>query len=108
MFLRCPIGQKEVPEPNVCENIDECLDNPCYNGICKDNLNGFVCECHPGWAGELCDIKTDAVVAYIGKGAILAIVISCLVLLGKYIFYYLSYSLFFYVLDKHCTIVSAM
>ena len=29
-----------------CElNIDECSPNPCINGVCRDGINGYVCEC---------------------------------------------------------------
>ena len=39
-----------------CEkNINECLGNPCINGICIDSLNGYECECHPGFFGLNCD-----------------------------------------------------
>ena len=39
-----------------CEkNINECLGNPCINGICIDSLNGYDCECHPGFFGLNCD-----------------------------------------------------
>lgn len=75
------MGQRQVPAPEVCVDINECEDHPCYNGRCVNHAYGFVCECDAGWAGELCDIRTDAVVAYIGRGAILAIGVSCLVLL---------------------------
>ena len=39
-----------------CEkNINECLGNPCINGICIDSLNGYDCKCHPGFFGLNCD-----------------------------------------------------
>ena len=35
-------------------NIDECASNPCYStgGNCTDGINGYVCNCNPGWTGK--------------------------------------------------------
>ena len=44
-----------------CEiNIDECLPNPCApNGECIDGVHGFICNCNPGFTGELCLTNID-------------------------------------------------
>ena len=43
-------------------DIDDCTPNPCLNGAtCEDLVNGFNCQCVPGFQGETCDdSKLDA------------------------------------------------
>lgn len=37
--------------------LDECSSNPCQNGgACKDLVNGYSCECLPGYVGTECEI----------------------------------------------------
>ena len=39
----------------LCEvDIDECEHNKCNadKSTCKDGINGYTCECLPGWTGE--------------------------------------------------------
>ena len=45
--------------PNCDVNINECLENPCVNGVCIDNLNGYKCECEQGYFGTNCDTKVS-------------------------------------------------
>ena len=41
-----------------CEtNINECINNPCVNGECKDEVNGYKCQCNSGFFGQNCDIS---------------------------------------------------
>lgn len=47
----------------LCNNIDECLDEPCaINADCEDNDGGFTCECQPGWGGDPYDIGCSDVI----------------------------------------------
>ena len=41
------------------EQIDECALNPCVNGTCHDKVNGFECECLPGFTGVKCEININ-------------------------------------------------
>ena len=47
-------------------DIDECVSNPCQNGgVCKDQINGFVCTCAGQFTGTLCEIgKMDRVLTW--------------------------------------------
>ena len=47
-------------------DIDECASNPCQNGgVCKDQINGFVCTCAGQFTGTLCEIgKMDRVLTW--------------------------------------------
>ena len=37
-------------------DIDDCSPNPCQNGgTCEDLVNGFNCQCVPGFVGKQCD-----------------------------------------------------
>ena len=44
------------PEQPGCEtDFDECEASPCVNGECVDIINGYICECAPGWTGTHCE-----------------------------------------------------
>nr|XP_026690776.1 sushi, von Willebrand factor type A, EGF and pentraxin domain-containing protein 1-like isoform X2 [Ciona intestinalis] len=52
---RCRPGFRNPPK---CEDIDECLSNPCQNGgICTNLLNGYRCNCLSSIAGPNCENK---------------------------------------------------
>lgn len=44
-----------------CEyDIDECGSNPCqHGGQCLDRLNGYTCQCLPGYTGTNCETNMD-------------------------------------------------
>ena len=44
---------------HVCfaANIDDCAEALCVNGVCVDRVNGYNCDCEPGWMGPACDGK---------------------------------------------------
>ncbi len=45
----------------LCEiDIDDCAGDPCLNGgTCADGVNGFSCNCAPGYDGDTCEIDID-------------------------------------------------
>lgn len=39
---------------------NRCWSNPCRNGaICHDKINGYDCECKPGYTGLNCEVDID-------------------------------------------------
>lgn len=57
------ISYRVVCEQNYfgdfCENLNECTANQISctgNGQCIDQENGFLCQCNPGFIGQLCQI----------------------------------------------------
>ena len=39
-------------------DINECSPNPCLNGAtCVDGINGYTCNCQPGYTGVNCQIS---------------------------------------------------
>ncbi|XP_071100587.1 uncharacterized protein [Haliotis cracherodii] len=45
--------------PSQCDAVDDCLDNPCGSHPCKDDLEGFTCDCQDSWTGVTCDVPPD-------------------------------------------------
>ena len=36
-------------------DIDECASDPCQNSVtCYDGMNGYTCDCLPGYTGPIC------------------------------------------------------
>ncbi|KAM9615892.1 sushi, nidogen and EGF-like domain-containing protein 1 isoform 5-T5 [Morphnus guianensis] len=47
-------------DPPECDEIDECLSQPCLNGgRCKDRIAEFLCLCEPGYTGHHCELDVD-------------------------------------------------
>ena len=34
---------------------DNCIDNPCVHGTCKDGDEDYTCICETKWGGKNCD-----------------------------------------------------
>ncbi len=46
---------KHVPLNFTIPDIDNCTPDPCQNGAtCQDQVNGYTCQCAPGYTGTNC------------------------------------------------------
>ncbi|XP_022531192.2 sushi, nidogen and EGF-like domain-containing protein 1 [Astyanax mexicanus] len=53
-------SQGSWSQPPVCEEINECLSQPCMNGgTCRDRVASFLCECESGFTGLRCQTDLD-------------------------------------------------
>ncbi|MGH0145357.1 UNVERIFIED_CONTAM: hypothetical protein FKN15_010963 [Acipenser sinensis] len=53
-------GQGSWSQPPVCEEINECLSQPCLNGgTCKDRVDTYLCACEEGFTGPNCQTELD-------------------------------------------------
>ncbi|XP_063951673.1 fibropellin-1-like [Lytechinus pictus] len=55
----CNAGYDSVGFGFTCFDIDECESSPCANGTCVDEVDGYTCDCTPGWTGKLCAQKDE-------------------------------------------------
>ncbi|XP_056020419.1 serine-rich adhesin for platelets-like isoform X3 [Ostrea edulis] len=48
-----------LQSPSLCDNIDQCIPNPCNGHRCQDKANGYKCLCSSGYHGENCQNQPD-------------------------------------------------
>ena len=72
--------------------INECLQHPCLNGgTCIDTEDGFKCDCKNGYTGNICNLLQEGQVLRLGTGALAAILICLLIILGESPFVYVPF-----------------
>ncbi|XP_061173454.1 sushi, von Willebrand factor type A, EGF and pentraxin domain-containing protein 1-like [Saccostrea echinata] len=53
-------GQKLlIHSPSVCDNVNQCIPNPCNDHECQDRVNSYKCLCTNGYHGENCQNPPD-------------------------------------------------
>uniref|UniRef100_A0A7N6BGB5 Sushi, nidogen and EGF-like domains 1 n=1 Tax=Anabas testudineus TaxID=64144 RepID=A0A7N6BGB5_ANATE len=52
--------QGEWSQPPLCEEINECLSQPCLNGgTCRNHVGSYQCKCSVGFSGNHCQTEQD-------------------------------------------------
>uniref|UniRef100_A0A3P8TUL4 Sushi, nidogen and EGF-like domain-containing protein 1 n=1 Tax=Amphiprion percula TaxID=161767 RepID=A0A3P8TUL4_AMPPE len=52
--------QGDWSQPPVCEEINECLTQPCFNGgTCRNKIGSYQCVCSEGFSGNRCQSEQD-------------------------------------------------
>ncbi|XP_069006982.1 sushi, nidogen and EGF-like domain-containing protein 1 isoform X4 [Embiotoca jacksoni] len=52
--------QGDWSQPPVCEEINECLSQPCLNGgTCRNKMGSYQCVCSDGFSGNRCQTVED-------------------------------------------------
>ena len=46
------VYSRHINENNL--DINECQPDPCVNGNCTDQINGYICTCNAGYSGKHC------------------------------------------------------
>lgn len=51
---------QQLSFPTSVSDGDQCVEQPCTNGTCKDDIGKFSCICNKGWEGVLCNYGNSA------------------------------------------------
>lgn len=83
---RCGEGKVPSPDNKGCVDRNECIDFPCLNGgrcINQDPKFRYRCICPDGFWGENCELVQEGQTLKLGMGALAAILVCLLLILGK-------------------------
>jgi hypothetical protein len=73
----------------VCEDLDECLNNPCQHGGTCENVSGkrhYICHCPPGFMGQDCDLEVLHTILRPSENMIYTVVSCFIVLMREFSF----------------------
>ncbi|XP_062585852.1 neurogenic locus Notch protein-like [Saccostrea cucullata] len=48
-----------IKTPSQCDNVNQCIPNPCNGHRCIDLVRNYRCHCTNGFTGETCEIPPD-------------------------------------------------
>ena len=54
----CSCNDGYVASGLTCQAINYCQKQPCVHGLCHNQLLNFVCRCHHGFSGRMCEVDT--------------------------------------------------
>lgn len=75
------------PDNKGCMDKNECIDYPCLNGgkcINQDPRLRYRCVCPDGFWGENCELVQEGQTLKLSMGALAAILVCLLIILGEY------------------------
>ncbi|KAG5330055.1 CADN protein, partial [Acromyrmex heyeri] len=83
----CTCGEGRIPSPDNkgCMDKNECIDYPCLNGgrcINQDPRFRYRCICPDGFWGENCELVQEGQTLKLSMGALAAILVCLLIILG--------------------------
>lgn len=92
LFNRCGEGRIRSPDGKGCIDKNECIDYPCLNGgrcINQDPRFRYRCICPDGFWGENCELVQEGQTLKLSMGALAAILVCLLVILGEIYFIFI-------------------
>ncbi|XP_072179392.1 LOW QUALITY PROTEIN: uncharacterized protein [Diadema setosum] len=53
------VSSNQLESPSHCDDVNECLSDPCQHGSCHNKLGSYYCECEEGYTGIQCEQAQD-------------------------------------------------
>lgn len=83
-LISCEEGTMLSSNQEECEDLNECLNDPCQNGgTCHNEDRTYACHCPRGYYGKNCELLQEGRTVRLSLGALAAILVCLLIILGK-------------------------